>query len=363
MCDIVLSPLATSLTFADRTAKSDYMKAYRLNDFNNIDDLRLCEEDEPRPQRGELRIQVHAVSLNFRDIAMVRNTYPLPHKKGLIPLSDAAGEVIEVGTNVHAFKIGDRVMGTFHPSWFGGRVPANIFADDYGSELDGWLVEQKVVSQESVVLVPDKLSYEEAATLPCAGLTAWSALTGSMPIRAGHTVLTQGAGGVSVFAVQLAKAVGAFVIGTTSSAEKAERLQALGADEVVNYKDEPQWGERVRALTGGLGVDRVVEVGGPATIGQSLTAVRYGGEIASIGFLTKENTGIDFFKLMGSGAIYRSIAVGNREGLQDVAQAISMAGVKPVIDRVFDFEKARDAFAYLEKGSHFGKVVIRVIRS
>ena len=185
------------------------------------------------------------------------------------------------------------------------------------------------------------------------------ALTMGTTIRAGHAVLTQGTGGVSIFALQLAKAVGASVIATTSSAAKADRLRALGADGVVNYKDEPRWGDRVRTLTGGRGVDRVVEVGGPGTIGESLRAVRPGGEIASIGFLNTEGHGIDFFALFGSGAKFRHIAVGSREGLQDVARTIAMADIKPVIDRVFDFESARDAFANLESGSHFGKVVIR----
>ena len=335
------------------------MKAYRLDDFTSLDDLRLQEEDDPRLQRGEVLVRVHAVSLNFRDIAMLRGRYPLPHRKGLVPTSDGAGEVVEVGAGVDGFKAGDRVMGTFHPRWYGGRMPPNVSQYGYGSEIDGWLVERKVISQESVVRVPDGLTYEEASTLPCAALTAWSALTLGMAIRSGHTVLTQGTGGVSIFALQLAKAVGAFVIATTSSVAKADRLRTLGADEVVVYKEEPRWGDRVRALTGGRGVDCVVEVGGPGTMGESLRAVRAGGEIASIGFLSTERTGIDFFALFGSGATFRHISVGSREGLQDVARAIAMAGIKPVIDRVFDFERAKEAFAHLESGSHFGKVVIR----
>jgi NADPH:quinone reductase-like Zn-dependent oxidoreductase len=335
------------------------MKAYRLDDFTSLDDLRVHDEDDPRPQRGEVLIRVHAVSLNFRDIAMLRGHYPLPHRKGLIPTSDGAGEVVEVGAGVDNFKVGDRVMGTFHPRWHGGRMPHNVSQYGYGSLTDGWLVERKVVSHESIVRVPDSLSYEEASTLPCAAVTAWTALTGSMAIRSGHTVLTQGTGGVSIFALQLAKAAGAAVIATTSAAAKSERLRTLGADEVVNYKDEPRWGDRVRAWTGGRGVDRVVEVGGPGTIGESLRAVAVGGEIASIGFLSAASPGIDFFALFGSRATFRPISVGSREGLQDVARAIAMAGITPVIDRVFDFARAKEAFAHLESGSHFGKVVIR----
>ena len=335
------------------------MKAYRLDDFTGIDDIRLHDEHDPRPQRGEIVVRVRAVALNFRDIAMVRDKYPLPHKKGLIPLSDAAGEVLELGEGADSFKVGDRVMGSFHPRWFGGRMPPDVFKYSYGSEIDGWLAERKAVSQEAVVAVPESLSYEEASTLPCAGLTAWTALTAGGAIRAGHTVLVQGTGGVSIFALQLAKAVGARVIATTSSASKADRLRTLGADEIINYKEEPKWGERARVLTGGHGVERVVEVGGPGTMGESLRAVAHGGEIVSIGFLSTENPGIDFFALFGSWATFRPIGVGNREGLQDLARAVAMAGIKPVIDRVFEFESAKEAFSHLDAGSHIGKIVIR----
>lgn len=335
------------------------MRAYRFDAFDSLEDLRMREEEDPRPQRGELLIRIHAVSLNFRDIAMLRGRYPRAYRKGLIPTSDAAGEVIEIGEGVEAFKVGDRVMGAFHPRWFGGEMPSTIQSDSYGAENDGWLVELKVVSQEAVVLLPDALSYEEASTLPCAGLTAWTALTGSVPIRAGHTVLVQGTGGVSIFALQLARAVGAAVIATTSGATKAERLKALGASEVVNYLDDPEWGKRVRALTGGRGVDRVVEVGGPGTIAQSLRAVAVGGEIASIGFLSTENPGIDFFQLKTSGASFRNITVGDRAGLLELTRAVANTGLKPVIDRIFEFEDAQAAFAHLESGTHLGKVVVR----
>jgi NADPH:quinone reductase-like Zn-dependent oxidoreductase len=335
------------------------VKAYRLHDFTGLDDLKLREEDTPHPQQGEVLVRVHAVSLNFRDIAMLRDRYPLPHRKGLILTSDGAGEVVEVGAGVDDLKAGDRIMGIFHPRWYGGRIPPNVSRFGYGSEIDGWLVERKVLSQEALVRIPDNLSCEEASTLPCAAVTAWSALSGSVPIRSGHTVLTQGTGGVSIFALQLAKAFGASVIATTSSAAKMDRLRTLGADEVLNYNEEPQWGNRARALTGGRGVDRVVEVGGGGTIGESLHAVAASGELASIGFLSAGSSNTDFFALFGSGARIRHISVGSREDLQDVARAIAMARIKPMIDRVFDFEDAREAFAHLERGSHFGKVVVR----
>ncbi|TAJ74278.1 MAG: NAD(P)-dependent alcohol dehydrogenase [Phenylobacterium sp.] len=336
------------------------MRAYRFDSFDSLEELRLREEADPAPQRGEVLVRVHAVSLNFRDIAMLRGRYPRKCVPGLIPVSDAAGEIVALGEGVQAFKVGDRVLGAFHPRWFGGEMPSTIASDSYGAESDGWLCEFKAISQEAVVRLPEGLSYEEACTLPCAGLTAWTALTGPAPIRAGHTVLVQGSGGVSIFALQLARATGATVIATTSSAAKADQLRALGAAEVVNYADDPEWGKAVRALSGGRGVDRVVEVGGPGTIAQSLRAVALGGEIASIGFLSTENPGIDFFQLKMSGASFRNITVGDRAGLLELTRVVAATGLKPVIDRVFAFGEAHDAFSHLERGGHMGKVVIRV---
>ncbi len=335
------------------------MKAYRFDSFDSLDDLKMREETDPRPQRGEVLVRVRAVSLNFRDIAILRGRYPRKALPGFIPVSDAAGDVVEVGEGVKSFQVGDRVIGAFHPRWFSGEAPSTVLSDSYGAENDGWLCELKAVSQEAVVRMPDTLSYEEGSTLPCAGLTAWTALAGPVPIRAGHTVLVQGSGGVSIFALQLARAVGATVIATTSSARKAEQLRALGAAGIVNYAEDPQWGKSVRALTGGRGVDRVVEVGGPGAIAQSLRAVALGGEIASIGFLSTENPGIDFFQLKGSGASFRNIAVGDRAGLLDLNRAVAATGLKPVIDRVFTFDQAKEAFSHLESGAHLGKVVIR----
>lgn len=336
------------------------MKAYRFDDFESLDHLRLHEEPDQAPQRGELLVRVHAVSLNYRDIAMLTGRYPRAYRKGLIPTSDGAGEVIAVGEGVEAFKAGDRVIGAFHPRWFGGPMHESMAREAYGDQQDGWLAETKIVSQESVVKIPQGLSYAEASTLPCAGLTAWTALGGAVPIRAGHTVLVQGTGGVSIFALQLARAVGARVIATTSSASKEKRLRDLGASDVVNYVETPEWGKAVRAIAGGRGVDRVVEVGGPGTISQSLRAVAVGGEIASIGFLSESNAGIDFFSLKLSGAQFRNIAVGDRVGLQELVRVVEATGLKPVIDREFDFAQARDAFAYLRSGSHFGKIVVKV---
>ncbi len=337
------------------------MRAYRFDEPNNLQALRARQEAAGTPQRGEVLVRVRAVALNYRDISLILGRYVWDTAYGLIPCSDAAGEILAVGEGVTDFKPGDRVISIFHPRWFGGRAPKGAAMQTYGNGVDGWLCEEKVVSQEALVALPDDISFEEGATLPCAATTAWTALSGATPVRAGSTVLTLGTGGVSIFALQLAKAMGARVIATTSSAEKAERLRALGADEVVNYREIEAWGRHVRkALTGGVGVDCVVEVGGPATINESLRAVRPGGEVVLIGFLSEENPGIDYFLLKGSSAVVRSIAVGDRAALEDLVRAWRGVGLKPVIDKVFDFDDALGAFAHMQAGRHVGKVVIRV---
>ncbi|MBS0471962.1 MAG: NAD(P)-dependent alcohol dehydrogenase [Proteobacteria bacterium] len=337
------------------------MRAYRFDDPNSLDALRARDEPIPEPQRGEVLVKVRAVSLNYRDIALILGRYVWEAKPGLIPCSDAAGEIAAVGDGVTDFKPGDRVISIFHPRWFGGRPPAGAAMQTYGNGVDGWLAEYKTVSQEAVVRLPDGITWEEGATLPCAATTAWTALSGSVPIRAGNTVLTLGTGGVSIFAVQLARAMGARVIATTSSAAKAEYLRALGAEAVVNYAETAEWGSHIRkTVTGGTGVDCIVEVGGPATLSQSLRAVRPFGEIVLIGFLTAENPGIDYFALKGSNATLRSIAVGDRAALEDLVRAWQGSGLKPVIDRTFAFDEARAAFALLQAARHIGKVVIAV---
>ena len=336
------------------------MQLYRFDRFGSLDHLRRHEEEVRPPQRGELLLRVRAVSLNYRDVAMVLGKYPVPAEPGHVPASDASAEVVAVGEGVTAYAPGDRVIGLFHPRWFGGERPATFEADGYGSGQDGWLCEAKVVSQEAVVPLPDGLSFEEGATLPCAAATAWCALSGPVPVRAGQTVLTQGTGGVSIFAVQLAKAVGARVIATTSSAGKADRLRALGADVVIDTKEVPDWGARARELTGGRGVDRVVEVGGPATIARSLEAVAMDGEVVLVGFLGQDGPGISAIDILRRCARLRAITVGDRANLLELGRAMAMGGPRPVIDRVFDFADARAAFEHLAAGSHVGKVVIRV---
>ncbi|TCK09544.1 zinc-dependent alcohol dehydrogenase family protein [Marinobacterium mangrovicola] len=336
------------------------MKSWRSSETIQIDSLRLTEEPRTSPQRGEVLIRVRAVSLNFRDVAMLSGRYPQPYQPGLIPCSDGAGEVVEVGEGVDELQPGDRVMGLFHLRWFEGPIPQDIGQSAYGSQIDGWLCEYKVISRESIVPIPNHLSFEQAATLPCAATTAWNALNGLTPTMIGDTVLVQGSGGVSLFALQLAKALGARVIATTSQTDKERRLKALGADEVINYRQEPEWGVKAKKLTGGLGVDRVIEVGGANTFNQSIKAIKLGGKIDSIGFLSgQSDEGIDFYQLFATRAELRMIQVGNRALVKTLCQAMAARQIEPVIDRVFAFEDARAAFHHLDSGHHFGKTVIR----
>lgn len=338
------------------------MRAYRFDDPRSLESLQIRNEPTPEPQRGEVLIGVRAVSLNYRDIGQLQGRQFLTGPVlGLIPCCDGAGEILAVGEGVSDLKPGDRVISTFHPRWFGGRLPASPAKLSYGGTIDGWLTEHKVVSQEAVVRLPDGISFEDGATLPCAATTAWAALSGTSPIRAGSTVLTLGTGGVSIFALQLAKAMGARVVATTSSNEKADRLRALGADDVVNYTQIENWGQHVRtSVTDGAGVDCVIEVGGPATMGESLRAVRPGGEVVIIGFLSDANPQVDYMLIRSSFAIIRSIIVGDRATTEDLVRAWRGTGLTPVIDKVFDFEDAREAFAHLKAARHVGKVVIRV---
>ena len=336
------------------------MRAWRFDEFRGLDGLRLHDEAMPAPQRGELLLRIRAVSLNYRDIAMPFGQYPVPSEPGHIPTSDAAADVVAVGEGAHLFRPGDRVVGSFHRRWFGGPPPHFSERDGYGALEDGWLAEYKVVAEESVVRLPDGISAEEGATLPCAATTAWTSLGGADPIQPGQTVLTLGTGGVSIFAVQLGRALGARVIATTSSEAKAERLRALGADHVINYRETPDWGDRARALAGGTGVDRVVETGGAGTIDQSLRAVAAGGVVALVGFLSGDGPGFDFSRLFTSGASTRPIRVGSRADLQDLVRVVAATGLRPVIDRTFAFDEAPAAFERLRSGQHVGKIVIRV---
>lgn len=330
------------------------MQVYRIDEFGSLDGLRMRKENAPEVGPGQVLVRVRASSLNFRDLLIVQGLLPYGPVAGRVPNSDGAGEIEAVGERVRRFKVGDRVINTFFPNWFGGRKPRH--REQYMVEHDGWLTEYQVASAEALSLLPDHLSFEEASTLPCAAVTAWSALSGVGP---GDTVVTLGTGGVSIFAIQLAKILGARVIATTSTNDKFDKLRQIGADELINYKETPEWGQAVRDLTGGAGADRIVEVGGPATIAQSVHAVTDGGQVSLVGALGNMGGEIGVMKLFFSQATYRAIGVGSRGDLEEMNRAISLHKLHPVIDRVFDFGEARAAYEHLASRNVFGKVVIR----
>ncbi len=333
------------------------MRSFHADLGCGIDGLNVREHDTPEPGPGQALVRVRASSLSYRELMILRGRYPLPIKDDVVPVSDGAGEVAAIGEGVSRVAVGDRVAAAIFPRWIDGRFAFDV-ADQLGGSLDGMLTEYALLDADALVRIPGHLSYEQAATLPCAGVTAWHALTGGRGLRAGETVLTLGSGGVSLFAIQFAKAFGARVIATAGSGEKAERLRALGADEAIDYRAMPNWPELVRELTGG-GVDHVVEVTG--RLEQSVRATAMNGEIAFVGLLSGGGNGqlsFDPSLLWLSGADVRTIAVGTRAHFEAMSRAIEANAIEPVIDRVFPFAEAVDAYRYYESARPFGKVVI-----
>jgi NADPH:quinone reductase-like Zn-dependent oxidoreductase len=333
------------------------MKVVELPTFT-LDSLTVAERPEPAAGPGQVLIRVRACSLNYRDLLIMKGLYnkklPLP----LVPLSDGAGEVAAVGDGVARVKVGDRVAGCFMPAWIDGEPTEAKARSALGGGGIGMLAEYVVLPAEGVVPVPDHLSAEEAATLPCAAVTAWHALVTEGGVKAGDVVLTQGTGGVSLFALQFAKLLGARVIATSSSDAKLERVRQLGASDGINYKTTPEWGARARELTGS-GVDHVVEVGGAGTMPESMRAVRMGGRISLIGVLSGAGQFNPTPVLMKNLRV-QGIFVGSREMFEAMNRAIALHQLRPVIDRVFPMSDIRAALRHLESGAHFGKVVIRV---
>lgn len=337
------------------------MKAYEIrNDNPGLDALTLVERPQPQPKTGQISVKMKATSLNYRDLLVAKGAYGSKSFKPIVPLSDGAGEVVAVGEGVTRVKVGDRVAGIFMQTFISGELTPEKANSALGGAIDGVLAEYVVFDEQGVVKIPTHLSYEEAATLPCAAVTAWNAMVAEGQLKAGDTVLLQGTGGVSLFGLQFAKMMGARVILTSSSDEKLDRAMQLGADVGINYKTTPDWDEKVEKLTNGRGVDLVVEVGGSGTLSKSLRAVRYGGKVATIGVLTgiagNVSTGSILFKHIRVQGIY----VGSRDLFEDMNRSISLHQLKPIVDRVFPFHEARAALAYLESGTHFGKVAIRL---
>ena len=308
------------------------MIAYRIDSFGSVDGVVLGSRDDPRPGTREILLRVRATSLNYRDLMVLKGGGRGPTKLGVVPLSDGAGEVAAVGEGVSRFAVGDRVIGCFHPRWFGGPIKADYLGDRLGANLDGMLAEYAVVSEEAAVAMPSHLSLEEAATLPCAAVTAWVALTGHRRVTAGDKVLTQGTGGVSIFALQFARLLGAEVIATTSSAAKAERLRALGAAAVIDYIETPEWHAKAAELTGGRGVDCVVEIGGPGTLANSIKSLAVGGHISLIGSsLSRSGIMLNPLLLGGRGMTLGSISVGSRADEPRDRTPSTTAGDRPGI--------------------------------
>jgi len=336
------------------------MKCYELQGPGGIDALALVDKPVPTPGKGEVLVRVTAASLNYRDLLTVKGGYGSRQKFPLVPLSDGSGVVEAVGDGVAAFAPGDRVIGSFFESWISGEPSELRMRAALGGAVDGTLTQYRTFPVHALVKTPAHLSDIEAASLPCAGVTAWSAVVKLGAIRPGQTVLTQGTGGVSIFALQIAKMAGARVIATSSSDAKLERLKELGADIVMNYKTAPDWGKRAREITG-QGVDLVVEVGGVGTLNESIRATRIGGTIAFIGVLAGAPASELRLPLMVmQQQRLQGVTVGSVEDLQALANALALHQVKPVVDRVFPFVEARAAFAHMASGAHFGKVAIAI---
>ncbi len=337
-------------------SQSALMTSYHVQYGGGLESLILKEHLIPQPGRGEVLVRIHANSLSYRDLMIFKGNYPLPVKPDVVPVSDGVGEVVAIGTGVTRAKSGDRIAVQMFPQWIDGPF-ALEHAAQIGGSLDGLLTEYAVVSEEAIVHIPAHLSYEEAATLPCAALTAWNALTAGKALQAGQIVLTLGSGGVSLFAIQFAKMMGARVIATTSSEEKAQRLKALGADDVINYRTRPDWQHAVRELTNGRGVDQIVEVTG-GTLEQSIQSIAIEGQINFVGRLEAGAQTININMLFQSCASVRIVAVGSRAQFITMNKAIEANQLRPVIDKVFSFEEAAAAFKYLQEGKYFGKIVI-----
>lgn len=321
-----------------------------------VENLRLVEKPTPRPGAHEVLVKLKAASLNFRDLMTVRglpgNRFPM------VPLSDGCGEVVEVGAGVRRVKPGDRVATMFFQNWIGGEPSLESLSSAIGGALDGCFQDCMVLSENGVSKVPAHLSDVEVATLPCAALTAWRSLMVEGGLKAGDTVVAQGTGGVSIFALQFAKAAGAQVIITSSSEAKLKRAKQLGADHLVNYKERPNWAKAVREITHGRGADHIVEVGGAQTLAESLKAVRIGGHVSIVGVLTGFSEKIEIHHIFAQNARVIGVSVGSREMFEQMCRAIELHKIKPVVDRVFPFAAAADAFAHMAGQQHFGKIVI-----
>lgn len=333
-------------------------KTIWLQPGGGYDRIVIGTSEAPPPQAGEITVRLKASSLNYHDLLVV--TGAVPHDVPRIPMADGAGEVVAVGDGVSEFKVGDCVISTFFPTWLQGEPNVHDFSTVPGDGVDGYAREAVTAPATSFTLAPKGWSHAQAATLPTSATTAWRALVQDAGIKAGDIVLVQGGGGLSTVALQLAKMLGATVVATVSSEAGKARAKAQGADFFVNYREDSSWGETVRKLTGGRGVDIVVDIGGPSTLVQSLHAVRTGGHIASIGLIGGMEATLPIPLLLARQVRLQSVVVGSRKNQQDLVRAIDANGLQPVVDRHFDLDALGDAFRYQESGQHFGKIILDI---
>ncbi|KAH9833381.1 NAD-P-binding protein [Rhodofomes roseus] len=357
-------------------------REYRLLKPEGFDKLTLTEASIRTPKSTEVLVKVHAVSLQFRDLVIAKGQYPLGQKDNVVPGSDLAGEILAVGDSVTGWAVGDKVSANFCVDHIQGDTTDAIKNTGLGGPIDGVLTEYKILPAHSLVKIPDGWSYVEASTLPCAAVTAYNALLGVNPLKGGDTVLVLGTGGVSIFGLQIAVASGATVIATSSSDNKLEVAKKLGAKHVINYKKTPDWEQEVLRITGGRGVDHVIEVGGPGTISKSIVSTRYAGAVNVIGFVAgvrayhpsgRRLTDVrraqagDLSSLpgliLGKAVLVRGILIGSRTQFEDLVRLVNTTGLKPVVDKVFAFEDLRAAYEYLESQQHVGKVVVQVAKA
>jgi len=336
------------------------MKVFQIQDDWGMENLQLGNRPDPQPGPGQVLVRLRAASLNYRDLLVPNRGYgsytgTLP----LIPLSDGCGEVVEAGPGVTRFRVGDRVLPCFQQGWISGEPTLERLTRTLGGPLDGTMAEYLVVDEEGLVAAPSHLDDVEAATLPCAALTAWSALTGFGPLLPGARVLVQGTGGVALFALQIAKLAGAHVTVISSSDEKIARARALGADAALNYVATPEWARATRDFTEGRGYDLIVELGGEKTIAQSLRCIRAGGTMAMIGVLSGGRLDAPLGLVVTRQVRLQGVTVGPRDAFEAMLRAFSQHRLRPVVDRVFAFEELKEAMAYLKSGRHFGKICIR----
>ncbi|KAK7019162.1 hypothetical protein VNI00_018194 [Paramarasmius palmivorus] len=341
-------------------------REYYLPEISSYKNLKTRQVPLVPPKSSEVLVKIHAVTLNQRDLIIANGQHPVNPPKDLVPASDMAGEIVAIGQDVKGWKIGDRVCANFYADHVAGDITPEIQCTGYGGQIHGMLTQYKVVKPHSLVRIPDHLSFEEASTLPCAAVTAYNALHGPVPLKSGDTVLVLGTGGVSLFALQFAVASGATVIATSSSDAKLAIAKKLGAKYLINYQNEPDWDKKVLEATNGRGVDHVVEVGGPETLTKSMSAVRYHGWIHTIGIVGGFGAGAGqgdvVMQSIRKASAIRGIQVGSVAQFEDMNRLIQANPevTHPVIDKVFSFDQAKEAFAYLESQAHVGRVVVKV---